>query len=104
MGRVAWTLKASRHLAAIQEYIGRDSRRYARRFVRQLVQATRRLETEPLSGRVVPEFASQQLREVIYRGYRIVYRFRGDGVEILAVIHGARQLGMVVGNPSSEET
>ncbi|MBN2152775.1 MAG: type II toxin-antitoxin system RelE/ParE family toxin [Candidatus Lokiarchaeota archaeon] len=46
----------------------------------------------PLSGRQVPELNSPDLREVIHQNYRIVYHVQKgtDAVEILAVIHEAR--------------
>jgi plasmid stabilization system protein ParE len=44
--------------------------------------------------RIVPELEDPRFREVIYGNYRIVYRIIGtdDDIEILAVIHGARDL------------
>ena len=47
----------------------------------------------PRCGRIVPELGDPMFREVIYGNYRIVYRIIGaDDVEILAVIHGARDM------------
>ena len=46
----------------------------------------------PLIGRIVPEFNRQDLREVIFRGYRIVYLVQSDEVLVLRVVHGARDL------------
>jgi len=44
----------------------------------------------------VPELKSYGFREVIYRNYRIVYRLTDDDiVEILAVVHGAREIKRV---------
>lgn len=45
-------------------------------------------------GRIVPEFDRDDLREVIYQNYRIVYRMvvEDNVVEILAVVHGARDM------------
>jgi len=84
--------KASSHLQAIHEYIATNSKTYATRFIKALVAATRKLETMPFCGRVVPELENLGLREVIYRSYRVVYRVSGTSreVEILAVIHSAR--------------
>jgi toxin ParE1/3/4 len=92
MGKIEWTEKASANLQAIHEYIAKDSKTYATRFVMALIRATTKLETMPRCGRIVPEFEKQGLREVIYHNYRIVYRTKEDveGVEILAVVHGAR--------------
>jgi len=45
-------------------------------------------------GREVPEFADQQLREVLFQNYRVVYRIARDVkmVEIIAVVHASRDL------------
>ena len=94
MGKITWTEKASRNLHDIYEYISRDSEIYAARFVKSLIKAPKRLEDMPYSGRIVPEFENENFREVIYRNYRIVYRLVGKNkdVEILAVVHGARDM------------
>jgi toxin ParE1/3/4 len=55
--------------------------------------ATDRLGMFPFSGRVVPEFESPDVRELIFGNYRIIYEIFGDSVEIIAFVHGARQLG-----------
>lgn len=34
----------------------------------------------------------EHIREVIYQGYRIVYRLRTDTIEIVMVAHGSRDL------------
>jgi plasmid stabilization system protein ParE len=91
MGQIKWTEKASSHLQAILEYIAKDSKVYAIRFVKSLIASTKKLETMPRCGRIIPELEEQGLREIIYRNYRIAYRIReNDDIEILAVIHGAR--------------
>lgn len=94
MGRIKWSKTAGRNLQSIHEYISRDSRTYASRFVKSLVRATKKLEMMPLCGRIVTEFEEYGFREVIYHNYRIVYRIIEDGkrVEILAVVHGARDM------------
>jgi plasmid stabilization system protein ParE len=43
-------------------------------------------------GRVVPEAQGTEIREIRYRSYRIIYRVAGELVEVLAVIHGSRDL------------
>lgn len=94
MGKLKWSFKASKHLHAIFDYIAQDSKTYASRFIKSLIQATRKLEKHPYCGRIVPELESYGFREVLYKNYRIIYRvLEPDGdIEILAVIHGARDL------------
>ncbi len=92
MGKVVWTLKSVTHLEAIHDYIARDSAVYARRFVHDLIKTTDRLGSFPLSGRVVPELAVPDVREVIFRNYRIVYRVKAgqNMVEVISVVHASR--------------
>ena len=95
MGKIIWTEKASAHLKAIHDYIAEDSSVYAIRFVKALVQATAKLEAFPMAVRLVPEFegTSINLREVIYQGYRIIYRLTPDqNAEIITVAHGREDL------------
>lgn len=94
MGKIRWTEKASNNLQAIHEYISKDSKTYATRFIKSLVKATKKLETMPRCGRIVPELEAYGLREVIYQNYRIVYRIieGSEDIEILAVVHGAREI------------
>jgi len=94
MGKIRWTEKASSNLQAIYDYIARDSKTYAIRFIKSLIGATTKLETMPRCGRIVPELESHGFREVIYQNYRIVYRVKEgtEDVEILAVVHGAREI------------
>src|SRR5262245_54113390 len=59
---------------AVFDYVAIDSIFYAHRFVRQLVAATRKLESFPKCGRPLPELQHLDLREVVYSGYRMIYR------------------------------
>lgn len=47
MGKIRWTEKASSNLQAIHEYIDRDSKTYATRFLKSLIKATDKLEKMP---------------------------------------------------------
>ena len=98
MGKVKWTEKASSNLQAIYDYIARDSKTYAARFIKSLIRTTTKLEQMPRCGRVVPELEDYGFREVIYQNYRIVYRLieGSEDIEILAVVHGAREMKKVV--------
>ncbi len=98
MAQVRWSLMATRDMRDIEEFIARDSSLYAVAFVNRLVEVTRELAQFPRMGRVVPEFKREQLREVIYRTYRIVYVLTDEEVVILRVVHSARDLRRVLGS------
>ncbi len=40
----------------------------------------------------MPEYRRDDIREVIERPYRIIYRIKEDQIDVLAVIHSAQQL------------
>src|ERR1051325_4274220 len=93
MGTISWTPKARDDLEAAVRYIALDSPRMAQSFAGRIETSVDRLLIFPRSGRVVPEFERQEIRELIVQSYRIVYRLQGEDVEILTVHHGARLLG-----------
>lgn len=43
-------------------------------------------------GRVVPELEEPTVRELIVGSYRLIYEIEGADVNILSLIHGARDL------------
>lgn len=89
MTEVRWTEQAADDLAAILEFIRRDSPAYAHLVVGRLYGAVGQLRDFPDSGRVVPERAQPTLRELIRPPYRVVYRRSAELVEILTVFHSA---------------
>ena len=89
---VVWALTALDDLQAIRDYVARDSERYADALVDRILGAVDRVAVFPRSGRVVPEFMNDAMREVVQGNYRIVYRLTAVRVEVVAVVHGARLL------------
>ena len=90
MVEVKWAEQASDDLQAITEFIAHDSPEYACLFATDVLDVVDRISAFPKIGRVVPEVANPNVREVILGNYRIVYRLRGYFVEILTVYHSAR--------------
>lgn len=82
---VRWTDQAVQDLQSIREFIERDSPRYGRLVAERLFDATSRLETFPMSGRMVPELGREDVREIIVGDYRMVYRLEGELAVLLAV-------------------
>ena len=80
-------------LRSITAYIRQHRPEAARRVRQEIRTATRRLARFPLSGRTLPESPTGPFREIIVRDYRVLYEPGPDRVDILAVIHGSRDLG-----------
>lgn len=90
---VTWSQEADENLVDIEDFIARDSVERAVQFVDALIDHTEAILTDnPKSGRAVPEIGNPDFREIIYRGYRIVYRLNGDRIDILTVFEGHRLL------------
>jgi addiction module RelE/StbE family toxin len=93
MVRLSWTEIAIRDLEEIFDFIARDSTRYASITVNKIYQRVQDIKDSPMAGRMVPEFQSTNLREFIYRNYRIVYQIiETDRVDILRIFHTSRLL------------
>ena len=97
--RVVWTQAASDDLGAIVTYIAQDSPTNARRFLAKLKKKADSLKTAAERGRLVPELSRSGVlafRELIVKPYRIMYRINGNGVTVLAVFDGRRDLEEVL--------
>jgi toxin ParE1/3/4 len=90
--RVVWSRRASQDLEAIADYIAADSPTYAGIVVKKVVNQTKSLSIFPRSGRKVPEFDNEDIRELLVYSYRIIYRLQESEVVIAAMIHGKRIL------------
>ena len=90
--RVHWTNKALDHLLAIHEYVTQNSEIYANRLVDRLTRRSEQIGLFPQSGRMVPEYKRADIREVIERPYRIIYRVKENQIDVLSVVHSAQQL------------
>ena len=90
--KVHWTDTAGAHLDAIHDYIAQNSPEYAKLIVDRLTRRSQQISKYPFSGRRVPEYDIDQIREVIEGSYRIIYYIKPDQIDVLAVIHGAMNI------------
>ncbi len=86
--RVHWTNNALKHLLDIYEYISQNSPFYAERMVDRLTKRSEQIASFPMSGRNVPEYSAEDIRELIEKPYRIIYRIKPDQIDVLAVVRG----------------
>jgi toxin ParE1/3/4 len=62
--------------------------------IAEIMSKVERLGAHPLSGRIVPEFHVEHLREIIFPPFRIVYRHDKNKVRIVRVWRSERLLRM----------
>ncbi len=89
--KVVWTPRAIEHAAEIAKYIARDDPTAAEEWVTGVFAAVDRLSEHPYSGPMVPELGREEIRQITYRSYRIIYKISKTGVGILSVRHFRRQ-------------
>lgn len=79
-------------LVSLAEFIGQDSPHFAKLTVSRIVARFEQAAEFPHSGRVVPEKNRPDLRELLWKEHRLVYRVREDHIDVIAVWHGRRLL------------
>ncbi len=94
-----WTDRAANDLIEIGEYIAADDPIAARAWVETLRQRAVKASKMQRTGRVVPEIGRDDVREVLHRNYRIVYRVVDDGIVVLTVFEGHRLMSRIELDP-----
>jgi toxin ParE1/3/4 len=91
--KIRWTHEALDRLMKIEAFISLDSQEKAISLVNEIIDhAEKKLPDRPSLGRIVPEISSPNIRELIFKKYRIVCRLNKNNIEILTVFEGHRLL------------
>jgi toxin ParE1/3/4 len=101
MAPVTFSPKSRQDLLDIGDYIAKDSRANARRFVGNLVDQCQRIGRAPL-GYVSREDLAPGLRMAALGRYVIFFRVPDGSVRIERVLHGARNLPSVLASDSMD--
>lgn len=90
--KLIWSPVARDDLHDIVVFIARENPNRAMSFGYELISETDRLQEFPELGRIVPEYRIDNIREMVIRPYRIVYRVDHERklCEITRVWHSAR--------------
>ena len=91
---IIWLPQAAQDLQGISDYIGGQSPAYADTMIDRILDAVEGLERFPNMGPRLSGMRKKgvELRQLVVRPFRIVYRVKYDRVIIVAVVHGARDL------------
>jgi len=90
--KLVWTKEALHRLLEIEEYISRDNSVAAVDFVDKLISLAETIVDNPKKGRVVPELSLENIRELLFKNYRIVYLVKQSSVDVLTVFEGHKLL------------
>ena len=100
---IVFTATARRDLAAIHADIALHAgRRTAQRWLADLERRAFSLAEHPLKGMLDDTLGAGRRRLVVHP-YLIVYRVRADDrVDVLRIVHGARDLSSMIGEPNRD--
>ncbi|MCJ7552990.1 MAG: type II toxin-antitoxin system RelE/ParE family toxin [Ignavibacteriaceae bacterium] len=90
--KIFWTKEALLRLEETEKYISKDNPIAAIEFVDKLITVAETLVDNPEKGRIVPELSLENIRELLYRNYRIVYLVKKNSIDILTVFEGHQLL------------
>lgn len=93
--KISFALSAVTDLEDIQTYYNNEKvPNEGKRLVSEVITQIERLIDHPLSGRIVPEFNVENLREIIHPPFRIVYRYDKKRVRIVRIWRSERLLNL----------
>jgi len=90
--RVGLSATALLDLSAIGEFIAEANPARAETFVEEITDRCQRLGFMPNAHPLIPRHEESGIRRYPFREYLILYRIVEQEVEILRVVHGARDL------------
>ena len=90
--KITWSATSRLDLKDIVSFIAENNPERAEIFGLKIINYAERASQFPKSGRIVPEFDDDMLREFIFYSYRIIYRIKENVklIEIVRVWHSAR--------------
>ena len=91
MAEIIRSPAALRDLDEIWDYIAQDNVAAADKLLRRIHERSELVAKQPFSGHTRPEFG-QNIRCFIVGNYVVFYRPFPRGIEIIRVVHGARDI------------
>ncbi|MEJ0028142.1 MAG: type II toxin-antitoxin system RelE/ParE family toxin [Rhizomicrobium sp.] len=91
MTKVYYTNRARLDLADLSEYIARDSPSNAEAFISKLMKKAERIALAPRIYRRRDDLA-EDMRSAAFGNHLIFFRVSEEGIEILRIVHGGRDL------------
>lgn len=92
MVEIRWSPLATDDYESIIRYYEKTAPKFAQNLAKKIIYIIENLTQFPKMGRIVPELENMEIREIIYRNFRIIYRLKVNILEIGRIIHGSRLL------------
>ena len=101
--RYALTPQAKNSLRSIRDYIARDNKAAAARMMDRFTSAFEQLAKMPGMGHVREDLADEALEFWAVGSYYVVYRQQTKPLEIVDVLHGARNIAALLGGSGASD-
>jgi toxin ParE1/3/4 len=99
MAEIKFTERALKDIDETAEYIARNSNQFARKFASSIFEKVKIIQNFPKIGRIVDEFGIDEIREIFYHQYRIVYHIISEKeIHILTIQHSSRNFRDTISN------
>ena len=92
MVEIRWSPIATDDYESIIRYYEKTAPKFAQNLAKKIIFIIENLIQFPKMGRLVPELENTEIREIIYRNFRIIYRLHENLLEIARIIHGSHIL------------
>jgi plasmid stabilization system protein ParE len=94
MAKLIWTQESLAWLRDIDEYLAKTSNEAAASVLEGIIEKTEMLCGHPRMGTQLIDIAGREVREVLYRRYRIIYEFVEEigAIYVLVVVHSAMDI------------
>lgn len=88
--RIVTKEDARQELLQIKWYIAKDSEFYANKTINEINKRIKNLLLFPEMGKVIDK--DNNIRQIIYKSYKILYRFNSENIYILHIIHHSKDI------------
>lgn len=90
--KIIWSPLAVERMTEIADYISKDNPTAALKWAQAVFDKIENIQEFPFMGRIVPEANRKEIRELLFKNYRIIYRVGTDHISILTIRHGKQLL------------
>ena len=89
---IEWSPLSIQRINEISDYIAEDNVDAAIKWIKSIIDSVEKLNEFPEIGRKVPEINRSNIREILIKNYRIIYRLEKNKISVLSVRHGKQIL------------
>ena len=89
---IVWAPEALDRIEDFAQSMAQHDEQLAAQWIDDLFERVEVLSHLPRSGRLVPEANREDLREIIWKNYRIIYRLQAGTIEVLTLFHSRQEV------------